>query len=126
MRRWTPIVVNDDGVVDFRNGTGVDLYANLTGSSFMGGGTTYDTVVTLQATRFIFNAHGLIATIYPYQGREIFANGTVTTFPTCAYPISTNTQYPRGTSGNGTVNFPAAGGGTVWFYPNGTCSRDAS
>jgi len=117
-----PIVVNDDGVVDFRNGTGVDLYANLTGSSFIAG-TSYDTVVTLQATRFIFNAHGLIATFYPYQGRELFANGTVTTFPACAYSISTSTQYPRGTSGNGTVYFPAAGGGTVWFYPDGTCSE---
>jgi len=117
-----PIVVNDDGIVDFRNGTGVDLYANLTGSSFIGG-TSYDTVVTLQATRFVFNAHGLIAIFYPYQGREVFANGTVTTFPACVYPISASAQYPRGTSGNGTVDFPGAGGGTVWFYPNGTCSK---
>jgi hypothetical protein len=117
-----PIVVNNDGVVDFRNGTGIDLYANLTGSSFIGG-TSYDTVVTLQATRFIFNAHGLIATIYPYQGKEIFANGAFTTFPACIYPISASTQYPRGTSGNGTVWFPAAGGGIVWFYPDGTCGE---
>jgi hypothetical protein len=120
-----PVIVNDDGRIDFRNGTVVDLHANLTGASFIGG-STYDTVVTLNETRFIFNAYGLIATIYPYQGREVFANGTVTTFPVCAYPISTSILYPRGTYGNGTDWLPAAGGGIVRFYPNGTCSAVAS
>jgi hypothetical protein len=116
-----PIIVNNDGRIDFRNGTVVDLHANLTASDFIGG-SAYDTAVTSNATRFIFNAQGVIATIYPYQGREILANGTIKTFLTCAYPITTNIQLPKGEYGNGTVWFTAAGGGIVRFYPDGTCS----
>ena len=118
-----PVIVNNDGRVDFRNGTVVDLRANLTASDFMGG-STYDTIVTSNATRFDFSAHGVIATIYPYQGKEVFANGTTALFPVCAYPISTNLQLPRGTSGNGTVWFTGANGGIVTFYPDGTCTTN--
>lgn len=116
-----PIIMNNDGRIDFRNGTVVDLHANLTASDFVGG-SAYDTVVTSNATRFIFNAHGVIAIIYPYQGREVLANGTVRTFLACAYPVSTNIQLPKGVYGNGTVWFTASGGGIVRFYPDGTCS----
>lgn len=121
-----PIIVNNDGRIDFRNGTVVDLHVNLTASGFMGG-STYDTVVTSNATRFIFNAHGIIATIYPYQGKEVFANGTIALFSICAYPINENLQIQsRGENANGTVWFTGANGGIVRFYPNGTCSAVTS
>jgi len=115
------MIVNEDGRIDFRNGTAVDLHANLTASNFIGG-SNFDTIVTSNATRFIFNAHGIIATIYSYQGREVFANGTIATFAACAYPITTNLQSPRRAFGNGTVWFTSASGGIVRFSPDGTCS----
>jgi hypothetical protein len=115
----SPIIVGNDGSVDFRNGTVVDLNANTTGSAFIGG-DQYDTLVTSNGTRFVFNAQGVVATLYPYQGKEVFANGTTTTFPPCAYPVSTNPQQ-SGEAANGTAWFSSASGGVVRFYPNGTC-----
>jgi hypothetical protein len=98
----------------------VNLYSDLTGSSLIGG-SGYDTVVTSDATRFIFNAHGVIATIYPYQGKRVYANGTIVYFPVCAYAISTNPRLSSGASGNGTVWFTGSGGEIVMFYPDGAC-----
>jgi hypothetical protein len=115
-----PIIVNYDGRIDFRNGTVVDLHANLTASSFIGG-SSYDTVVTSNATRFIFNAHGVIATMYPYQGKEVFANGTIVTFAACPYPIS-DYRFGGGESANGTVWFTSSNGGVLRFFPSGTCT----
>jgi len=119
-----PVIVNNDGRIDFRNGTVVNLHANLTASSFMGGSSA-DTVVASNATRFIFNARGVVAIIYPYQGKEVYANGTIRTFVPCAYPISMDPPLPRGASGNGTVWFTASNGQIVRFYPDGTCSASS-
>ena len=115
-----PVMVYDDGRVDFRNGTVVDLHANLTASSFIAGGS-YDTVVTSNATRFIFDAHGVIATMYPYQGKEVFTNGTIVTFAACRYPIG-DYRFAAGVSANGTVWFTGSSGGVLRFFPNGTCA----
>jgi|GEM_PF-6345898 len=113
--------VSNDGRVDFRNGSVVELHANMTGSAMILGLHGYDAVVVTNGTRFIFNASWVIATLYPYQGKEVFANGTITTFPPCIYPVSTNIK-ESGDLANGTVYFSGASGGIVRFYPNGTCS----
>lgn len=113
--------VSGDGRIDFRNGSVVDLHANTTGSAIISGLYGYGTVVVTNGTRFIFNASGVIATLYPYQGKEVFTNGTIAAFPPCIYPVSTNIK-ESGDLANGTVYFSGASGGIVRFYPNGTCS----
>lgn len=115
------ILAGNDGRIDFRNGSVVDLHANTTGSAMILGLYGYDTVVVTNGTRLIFNASRVIATLYPYQGKEVFANGTITTFPPCIYPVSPDPQQ-SGEGANGTVWFSGASVGIVRFYPNGTCS----
>jgi hypothetical protein len=110
------------GSIDFMNGTVVYIHANTTGAALMGDGVYgYVTVVLTSGTRFIVNASGVIATLYPYQGREVFDNGTITMFPPCIYSATTNIE-GSSASGNGTASFSYANGSTVKFYPNGTCS----
>jgi len=111
--------VSGDGRIDFRNGSVVDLHANMTGSDIIEG-QHYDTAVVTNGTRFVFSARAVIATLYPYQGKEVFANGTIATFPPCINPVSPNPQQSGG-GANETVWFSGAGGGIVRFYPNGTC-----
>jgi hypothetical protein len=115
------LVVSNGGRVDFMNGSVVELHANMTGSAMISGLYGYDTVVVTNGTRFIFNASGISATLYPYQGKEVFANGTITMFPLCIYPVSMNIK-ESGDLANGTVYFTGASGWTVRFYPNGTCN----
>ena len=67
----SPLTVSNDGRVDFMNGSAVELHANMTGSAMVSGLYGYDTVVVTNGTRFIFNASGVIATLYPYQGKEV-------------------------------------------------------
>ncbi|MGH9918550.1 MAG: hypothetical protein ACRD6W_06760, partial [Nitrososphaerales archaeon] len=64
---------------------------------------------------------GVVATLYPYQGKEALANGTMATIPPCTYPVSIDPQQ-SGSAANGTVWFSSASGGMVRFHPNGTCS----
>ena len=56
-----PIVTYPDGRVDFRNGTVVNLHANLTGAALINGGAN-DTVILPNGTRFTFNSNGIIVT----------------------------------------------------------------
>ena len=117
-----PVSVGNDGRVDFMNGSVVYLHANMNNSGMMSSGLHgNDTVVIADGTRFIVNASGVLATLYPYQGKEVFANGTITTFPPCIYPATTNIE-GSSSSYNGTASFSYANGLTVKFYPNGTCS----
>jgi hypothetical protein len=108
--------------IDFENGTVVYIHGNTNMAVLLGDGLYgYLDVVLTNGTRFIVNASGVIATLYPYQGREVFDNGTITMFPPCIYPATTNIE-GNGVSGNGTASFSYANGSTVKFYANGTCS----
>jgi hypothetical protein len=108
--------------IDFENGTVVYIHGNTNMAVLLGDGLYgYLDVVLTNGTRFIVNASGVIATLYPYQGREVFDNGTIDTFPPCIYPATTNVE-GSGVSGNGTASFSYANGSTVKFYANGTCS----
>ena len=85
------LVVNPDGQVDFRNGTVVNLHANLTGAATLGEGGSggrNDTVILTNGTRITFDSQGVVVTISPYQGRAVYSNGTITSFPVCQYPIT--------------------------------------
>jgi hypothetical protein len=120
------IVVNPNGMVDFRNGTVVDLHANLTGAATIGDGRSggrNDTVILPNGTRFIFNGRGVIEIISPYQGTAVYSNGTVMTFPICQYPFDPDLQLGGGLSGNGTAWWTSSSGTIVSFYPNGSCSE---
>jgi hypothetical protein len=120
-----PPNLGEGGVVDFMNGTVIHIHANTAGAALFGDGLNgYVSVVLPNGTRFIVNASGVIATLYPYQGKEVFANGTIITFPPCMYPVSTKLQ-ENGGAGNGTAWFSGASGGLVMFYPNGTCIEKA-
>lgn len=113
------------GMIDFMNGSVVYLPpVNMNQSSFMSSGLYgYDAVVISNGTRFIVNASGVIATLYPYRGIEVFANGTITTFAPCVYPGTENVEaYGGGGGYNGTVSYSYSNGLTVSFYGNGTCS----
>jgi hypothetical protein len=118
------LVVGDDGYgrMDFMNGTVVYVHANATGAALMADGVYgYVNVVLTNGTRFIVNASGVIAALYPYQGKEVFTNGTIAKFPPCIYPATTKIE-GSSASGNGTASFSYANGLTVRFYPDGTCS----
>ena len=120
-----PIVTYPDGRVDFRNGTVINLHANLTGAAVIGQGGSggrNDTVILPNGTRFTFNSRGIIVTISPYQGRAVYSNGVVVDIPACQYPIDPNLQLAHGVSANGTAWWTSADGQAVSFYPDGTCS----
>jgi hypothetical protein len=124
-----PLVVSDDGQADFRNGTVVDLNVNATGASVIGAGGeggSNDTVVLINGTRMVFNSRGVIVTISPYKGEQVFSNGTIILFPACRYPITPDLHLSSGLSGNGTVWYTSSNGTVVIFYPNGTCSETTS
>jgi hypothetical protein len=113
-------------MVDFRNGTVVDLHANLTGAATIGDGRSggrNNTVILPNGTRFIFNGRGVIEIISPYQGTAVYSNGTVMTFPICQYPFDPDLQLGGGLSGNGTAWWTSSSGTIVSFYPNGSCSE---
>jgi len=126
-----PLYISDDGKADFRNGTVVDLHVNATGASSLGdggGGTSLnDTLILTNDTRIVFNSRGIIATVSPYEGKEVFSNGTVVTFPACPYHIANpDLSYPRGLYGNGTSFYTLPDGMLVKFEPNGTCHQEPS
>lgn len=119
-----PIAVYDNGTVDFKNGTVINLHANLTSVALLGQGGSggrNDTVILTNGTRITFNSRGVIVTISPYQGRSVYSNGTITSFPVCRYPINANLELPHGLSGNGTAWWTSSDGTAVRFNPNGTC-----
>ena len=116
-----PIVTYPDGRVDFRNGTVVDLHANLTGAALINGGAN-DTVILPNGTRFTFNSHGIIVTISPYQGRAVYSNGLIVDIPVCQHPIDPDLQLAHGVSANGSAWWTSADGQAVIFYPDGTSS----
>src|SRR5712691_9907781 len=68
-----PLVVSSDGKADFRNGTVVDFHVNATIAGMIGGAKN-DTAILADGTRVIFNSKGVIAVVYPYQGKEVFSN----------------------------------------------------
>src|SRR5438876_3908823 len=117
-----PLAVSPDGKADFRNGTVVDLHVSAPIAAVIGGAKN-DIVIIANGTRIIFNSKGIIAAIYPYQGKEVFSNGTIVTFPVCPYQISTDPALPRTVYANGTALFASSNGMIVRFAPNGTCSE---
>ena len=103
-----PLAINSDGQVDFRNGTVVNLRANLTGAATLGEGGSggrNDTVILTNGTRITFNSRGIIVIISPYQGRAVYSNGTITSFPACQYPITADLEISSGLSANGTASW---------------------
>ena len=84
---------------------------------------TADTVILTNGTRITFESSGVIVTISPYQGRAVYSNGTITSFPACGYPTTTVLAGPSGLSGNGTAWWTYSNGIAVNFYPDGTCSK---
>jgi hypothetical protein len=118
------LVVNPDGRVDFRNGTIVDLHTNLTGVGTLGDGSGKNVTVILPGgTRITFDSRGIIVTIFPYQGRVVYSNGTIVRFVAYQFPIDPDLQLPHGLAGNGTAWWTSSNGIRVSFYPNGTCSE---
>ena len=121
-----PLVVSNDGKADFRNGTVVDLNVNATGAGVIGAGGaggSNDTIILTNGTRIVFNSRGVIVTISPYKGEQVFSNGTIVSFPACRYPITPDLNLPHGLSGNGTVWYTSSNGTVVTFYPNGACNE---
>ena len=124
-----PLTVSNDGKADFRNGTVVDLNVNATGAGMIGeggAGGSNDTIILTNGTRIVFNSRGVVVTVSPYKGEEVFANGTVTKFPSCAYRINADLDLSHGVSGNGTAWYTSSDGIEVVFYPNGTCGERTS
>jgi hypothetical protein len=120
------MIVNPDGRVDFRNGTVVDLHANLTSAATLGEGVSGGrnvTVILPSGTRITFDSRRILVTIFPYQGKAVYSNGTVATFPVCQFPIDPDLHLPHGLAGNGTAWWTSSNGTKVSFYPNGTCSK---
>ncbi len=120
-----PIVTYPDGRVDFRNGTVINLHANLTGAAVIGQGGSggrNDTVILPNGTRFTFNSNGIIVTLSPYQGKAVYSNGVVVDIPVCQYPIDPDLQLAHGVSANGSAWWTSADGQAVAFYPDGSCS----
>ena len=82
-----------------------------------------DWAVSSNGTRVLFNPKGVIATIYPFAGTEIFSNGTSFAFSPCQYQYPTSEIRGGGLAADGTAAFSYSNGMTVYFFANGTCSE---